>query len=128
MGTTMEWNHLTALNNIKKHIIELCEKLDTLLKIKKNKPVKGIPTEPALNCRNPNHIWSIELIDDFFLIKYNYDKEFAEVVKTSYLSDFHIKMRWDKELLGWVAHNDFHEIMFLKLSNNFPEWKCIDKR
>jgi hypothetical protein len=124
----MEHTQLTALININTIIIKLNEKIDTLLKIKLSEPVKGIPTEPALNCRNPNHIWSIEFVDDLFLIKYNYDKDFAEVVKMYYLCDFHIKMRWDKELLGWVAHNDFHENMFFKLSNSFPEWKCIDKR
>ena len=117
----MEHTQLTAL-------IELCIKFDTLLNLKRNKPVKGIPTEPVLNCRNPNHIWSIEFVDEFFLIKYNYDKDFAEVVKKTYLCDFHTKMYWDKKLLGWVSHKEYHEKMFLILSDIFPEWECIDKR
>ena len=117
----MEHTQLTAL-------IELCIKFDTLLNLKRNKPVKGIPTEPVLNCRNPNHIWSIEFVDNLFLIKYHYDKDFAEVIKGSYSCPIYVRMEWNKKLLGWVAHKDFHEKMFLRINLNFPEWECIDKR
>jgi hypothetical protein len=114
---------IEATNNVKYQIVELNNKIDQLLEIKKSKLV----TEPVLNCRNRDHVWSIEFNNENFLIKYNYNTDFAKTIKRILVGD-QILLKWDKYLLGWVASKEFHNQVFFDISDNFPEWECIDKR
>jgi len=116
MPTQMDYDKLQAINSLKIQLIELNKKFDE--NFKKNNPV-----EPVLNCRHPDHIWSIEFKDNLVIIKYHYNKDFAE-----YIRKLCVSLYWDKYLLGWVAEKDFHQEIFFQLLEKFPEWECIDKR
>ena len=74
-----------------------------------------------LTCTQPSFIWSIEYLPDTVLIKYNYERDFAILVKT-------LPVIWDQYLKGWVAHKDFSDHIYGVIKHNFPEWKLIDKR
>ena len=78
--------------------------------------------EPDLTCTLPNFIWSIEYHRNSVIIKYNYDRDFARCVKNTQI------LQWDKYIQGWIAHIDFSDVIYSTISDNFPEWKCIDKR
>ena len=80
-----------------------------------------------LNCRNPEHVWSIEYVNDFVLVKYHYDKVFSENMR-NYMHQMY-KVKWDETLLGWqVDKKLFDTKVFEEIKFTFPEWKCFDKR
>ena len=109
----VENDTLLEIINLKYQLDELNKKFDEYFKRSK----------AILNCRSPDHVWSIEFKNNNFIIKYIYNKEFAEWIK-----NINIKLYWDKYLLGWVAEKQYHEEVFFNILNKFPEWECIDKR
>ena len=72
-----------------------------------------------LNCRNPEHIWSIEYVQDFVLVKYHYNEEFSKLMR---------KYIWNESLQGWQVDKYLFDKLFAEIKNTFPEWRCIDKR
>ena len=121
MATRGEVEMIESLHLIKINFIELNKKFESLLEIKRIVP--GIPIEPALNCRDPDHIWSISFSGECVLIKYNYSPDFEKCIK-----NLRIKIYWDKYLLGWLANKEHHEKIYFQILEEFPTWECIDKR
>ena len=122
MASRAEIDMMESLHLIKINFIELNKKFESLLEIIRiNLPVE--PVEQVLNCRHPDHIWSIEFKDNLVIIKYHYNKDFAE-----YIRKLCVSLYWDKYLLGWVAEKDFHQEIYFQILEKFPEWECIDKR
>ena len=80
-----------------------------------------------LNCRNPGHIWSIEYVQDFVLVKYHYDEEFSKLMR-NYMYQLYLDVKWNESLQGWQFNKKFDSKLFAEIKNTFPEWKCIDKR
>jgi hypothetical protein len=83
---------------------------------------KKLKTYEELSCTRPEFVWSIEHIPDTVLIKFNYDREFANFIRS--LNVLH----WDEYNKGWYAHKDFSYSIHSSISSAFPEWRCIDKR
>jgi hypothetical protein len=121
MATRGEVEMIDSLCLIKFQIIELNKKFESLLLLKKIVP--GIPIEPALICRHPDHIWSIQFSCEYVLIKYNYSHDFEKFIK-----NVKFKIYWDKYLLGWLANREHHEKIYFQILEEFPTWECIDKR
>ena len=119
MATRGENEMIDSLCLIKFQIIELNKKFESLLEIKRI----NLPIEPALNCRHPDHIWSISFSGEYVLIKYNYSPDFEKFIK-----NLKFKICWDKYLLGWLANKEHHEKIYFQILEEFPTWECIDKR
>ena len=121
MASLAEIDMMDSLRLLNRQFAELNKKFDKLLEIKRIVP--GIPIEPVLNCRHPDHIWSIEFSGDYVLIKYRYDSDFQKFLKNN-----SIKLYWDKNLLGILTNKEHHEQIYSQICKHFPEWECIDKR
>ena len=121
MASRAEIDMMESLHLIKINFIELNKKFESLLKIKQIVP--GIPIEPVLICRHPDHIWSIIFSGEYVLIKYNYSPDFEKFIK-----NLKFEICWDKYLLGWLANKEHHEKIYFQILEEFPTWECIDKR
>jgi hypothetical protein len=87
-----------------------------------NKKLSVLVKDDHLSCTRPEFVWSIEILEQMVVVKYNYDRDFSRFIKSMGL------LQWDKFSNSWIAHHDFSDTIYPLICRQFPEWRCIDKR